>query len=76
MLNYSLTSDFFFRSLWNTNENFLGTYSFRGLQADAADVHIEDLAEPVVQYNKPVCILIISTVGCAINFNYSYQIER
>ncbi|XP_053595543.1 spermine oxidase [Microplitis demolitor] len=42
------------RSLWNTNENFLGTYSFRGLQADAADVHIEDLAEPVVQYNKPV----------------------
>ncbi|XP_057340413.1 uncharacterized protein LOC130677593 isoform X2 [Microplitis mediator] len=42
------------RSLWATNENFLGTYSYRGVQANIADAHIEDYAEPIIQDNKPV----------------------
>ncbi|XP_014295470.1 uncharacterized protein LOC103569609 [Microplitis demolitor] len=47
------------RSLWATNENFLGTYSYRGVQADIAGAHIEDYAKPIIQNNKPVQILII-----------------
>ncbi|XP_044598193.1 spermine oxidase-like [Cotesia glomerata] len=42
------------RTLWNTNGNFLGTYSFRGVKADTANAHIEDYAEPIMKDDKPV----------------------
>ncbi|KAK0099065.1 hypothetical protein PV326_008379 [Microctonus aethiopoides] len=41
------------RTSWNTNENFLGTYSYRGIESDLADVDYTDLAEPIMRNNKP-----------------------
>ncbi|KAK0084924.1 hypothetical protein PV325_006126 [Microctonus aethiopoides] len=42
------------RTLWNTNENFRGTYSYHGVETDAANVTNADLAEPITRDNKPI----------------------
>ncbi|KAG8034170.1 hypothetical protein G9C98_001254 [Cotesia typhae] len=55
------------RSLWNTNENFLGTQSFRPVKADFVDAHIEDLAAPIEVNNKPTILF----AGEATSLHYS-----
>ncbi|KAK0159142.1 hypothetical protein PV328_010064 [Microctonus aethiopoides] len=42
------------RTLWNTNENFRGIYSYHGLQTDATNINNADLAEPIMQNDKPI----------------------
>ncbi|XP_044599467.1 spermine oxidase-like isoform X4 [Cotesia glomerata] len=42
------------RSMWNTNENFLGTYRSPGLPEDKFDTPTEDYAEPILINDKPV----------------------
>jgi hypothetical protein len=44
-----------FRSKWYTSEHFRGTYSFQSLTSERMDVRPKDLAEPVMNGNKPVC---------------------
>ncbi|CAD6234013.1 GSCOCG00007476001-RA-CDS [Cotesia congregata] len=55
------------RSLWNTNENFLGTQSFRPVKADLVDAHIEDYAAPIEVNNKPTILF----AGEATSLHYS-----
>ncbi|XP_044599462.1 protein anon-37Cs-like isoform X1 [Cotesia glomerata] len=42
------------RSMWNTNENFLGTYRTAGLPEDKFDNPTGDYAEPILINDKPV----------------------
>ncbi|XP_044599468.1 protein anon-37Cs-like [Cotesia glomerata] len=42
------------RSFWNTNENFLGVYTFYGLQTDVSGPHTEDFVDPIMKSDKPV----------------------
>ena len=42
-----------FRSTWNSNKHFKGTYSFRSLKTDEDDVWHATLAEPIGK-EKPV----------------------
>jgi spermine oxidase len=45
-----------FKSNWGSNQNFLGTYSFRKVITDEVDVWARDLEEPVLTLTsqKPV----------------------
>ncbi|XP_008543772.1 spermine oxidase-like [Microplitis demolitor] len=54
------------RSLWNTNENFLGTYSSHGVKYYTAGAHIEDYAEPIMNNNKPV--LLFAGEGTSVHY--------
>ncbi|XP_014299343.1 spermine oxidase [Microplitis demolitor] len=54
------------RTLWNTNENFLGTYSFPGIQDSIAGARTEDYAEPLMQNDKP--ILLFAGEGTSIHY--------
>ncbi|XP_074102126.1 spermine oxidase-like [Cotesia typhae] len=42
------------RSMWNTNENFQGTYRTAGLPDDKFDNPTQDYAEPILINDKPV----------------------
>ncbi|XP_034936671.1 LOW QUALITY PROTEIN: uncharacterized protein [Chelonus insularis] len=42
------------RTTWNSNVNFRGTYSFRSVASESADVYAEDLAEPIMKDSKPI----------------------
>lgn len=47
--------------MWNTNENFQGTYRTAGLPEDKFDNPTEDYAEPILINDKPVCPSIFLT---------------
>ncbi|XP_057324213.1 spermine oxidase-like [Microplitis mediator] len=62
------------RSMWNTNDNFRGTYSWRSVNSDLKNARNEDLAEPIMRNDKPVILFAgeatderYSTVHGAIN---------
>lgn len=43
-----------FRSKWYTNEHFRGSYTFQSTISEEIDVRSRDLAEPILDGNKPV----------------------
>ncbi|KAG8037858.1 hypothetical protein G9C98_006069 [Cotesia typhae] len=42
------------RSSWSTNENFLGTWSYLSVQAEANGIDNKDYAEPIMKNDSPV----------------------
>ncbi|CAG5075180.1 Similar to SMOX: Spermine oxidase (Homo sapiens) [Cotesia congregata] len=44
------------RSMWNTNDNFRGTYSYRSITSDLKNAQNKDLAEPIMKNDKPVVL--------------------
>lgn len=42
--------------MWNTNDNFLGTYSWRSVNSDLKNARYQDLAEPIIKNYKPVLL--------------------
>nr|UEP64275.1 enzyme-spermine oxidase [Cotesia flavipes] len=44
------------RSMWNTNDNFRGTYSYRSVTSDLKNAQNKDLAEPIMKNDRPVVL--------------------
>ncbi|CAG5108324.1 Similar to PAO5: Probable polyamine oxidase 5 (Arabidopsis thaliana) [Cotesia congregata] len=60
------------RSLWNTNENFLGVYSFYGLQTDVSGPHTEDFVDPIMKFDK----LVLQFAGEATTSHYGISLRH
>ncbi|KAF7997867.1 hypothetical protein HCN44_009265 [Aphidius gifuensis] len=42
------------RTMWNTNPNIRGTYSYHSIESDKLNAKNEDLEEPIMKNNKPI----------------------